>query len=266
MDSRRRRQDRAQRVPGGAPARLLRIGLCWLGLGLSGLAAAEPTMPRAPYVLPQTVRVWQAGGVKVTFIDVREPAEFIAGHLDGAVNVPYSQIERRSAEIAKDHPQVVYCIHSSWRAPYAANALADLGFDNVHVLDGGISAWHAGGQAVVAASASREPAIAPYPEGLSRSLRHPRDRVHDGQRELTLDELSACDGKEGRPAYVALEGVVYDVTNSRLWRAGEHDPSHGQALAGRDLTPVFAEAPHGRENLRRFPVVGRLVPAGGEAR
>lgn len=86
------------------------IGLCCLGLGLSMLAAAEPTMPRAPYVLTQTVREWQARGVKVTFIDVREPAEFEAGHLEGALNIPHTQIERRSDEITKDHPHVVYCI------------------------------------------------------------------------------------------------------------------------------------------------------------
>ncbi len=216
-------------------------------------------MPRAPYVLPQTVREWQASGVKVTFIDVREPEEFAAGHLQGALNIPHSQIEGRAGEVTRDHPHVVYCIHSSWRAPYAANALADIGYGNVHVLDGGISAWHEGGQAVYATSPGREPAVAPYPEGLSRSLRHPRDRSYDERLDLTADELSAYDGKDGRPAYVALEGVVYDVTNSRLWRAGEHDPSHGRAQAGRDLTPVFGKAPHGLENLERFPVVGRLV-------
>ena len=244
----------------------LRNGLLGLGMGLSVLGAAEPTMPRAPYVLPQTVREWQARGLKVTFIDVREPEEFEVGHLEGALNIPHSQIEQRSDEITKDHPHVVYCIHSSWRAPYAANALADLGYENVYVLDGGVSAWHAGGQAVYATTPGQEPKVAPYPEELSRSLPHPRDTIHGKQLELTLDELSSYDGMDGRPAYVALDGIVYDVTNSRLWRAGEHDPAHGEALAGRDLTPIFDKAPHGEDNLKRFPVVGRVVPGDDEPR
>ena len=242
-----------------------RICLPGLALSLAVLVAAEPTMPRAPYVLAQTVREWQESGVKVTFIDVRESKEFDAGHLEGAVNIPHTQIEERSTEIGKDHPYVLYCIHSSWRAPYAANALADLGYENIHILDGGIAAWHAGGQAVYATDPDEEPAVAPYPEGLSISLEHPPDRTPAQQLELTLDELKRFDGLEGRPAYVALQGVVYDVTSSRLWRAGEHDPSDGKALAGRDLTPIFEKAPHGVENLKRFPVVGRIVPGEGAA-
>jgi predicted heme/steroid binding protein/rhodanese-related sulfurtransferase len=197
--------------------------------------------------------------MQVTLIDVRDPSEYAAGHIEGARNIPHSQIEARAAEIARDHPQVFYCIHSSWRAPYAANAFADLGFENVYVLEGGVSAWHAGGQAIYSADPGREPAVAPYPEGLPRVLVHPPDREHDGTLELTAEELSEYDGLDGRPAYVALDGVVYDVTASRLWRGGRHDPSHGAAQAGQDLTKVFAEAPHDRDNLKRFPVVGRLV-------
>ena len=74
-------------------------------------------------------------------------------------------------------------------------------------------------------------------------------------RPFTVEELSAFDGKDGRPAYTAYDGLIYDVTTSKLWPDGEH---YGQ-LAGKDLTGQLAGAPHGKEVLAPFPIVGRLV-------
>lgn len=42
-------------------------------------------------------------------------------------------------------------------------------------------------------------------------------------RELMPDQLAAFDGKEGRPAYIAYKGIIYDITNSRLWKSGRHE-------------------------------------------
>ena len=39
------------------------------------------------------------------------------------------------------------------------------------------------------------------------------------QRTFTIEELAKFDGKNGRPAYVAVNGMVYDVTNNRAWAA-----------------------------------------------
>ena len=77
---------------------------------------------------------------------------------------------------------------------------------------------------------------------------------------LTPAQLAEFDGKDGRPAYVAVDGVIYDVTTSRLWRGGEHDPSHGEAMAGRDLSELLhTKSPHGSEHLKHFPIVGKLI-------
>jgi len=78
------------------------------------------------------------------FVDVRAQEEFVEGHLEGSINIPYNRLEERIAEIKKDELYIFYCIHSSWRAPYAANVLADLAYDNIYVLEGGIAAWNAG--------------------------------------------------------------------------------------------------------------------------
>jgi predicted heme/steroid binding protein len=61
-----------------------------------------------------------------------------------------------------------------------------------------------------------------------------------------------------QPAYVAVNGIIYDLTQSRLWRGGVHDPSKGKAMAGRDLTEVLKDSPHGDSHLKDFPVVGYL--------
>ncbi|HHM24469.1 MAG TPA: cytochrome B5 [Bacteroidetes bacterium] len=75
---------------------------------------------------------------------------------------------------------------------------------------------------------------------------------------FTLEELKQYDGKSGRPAYIACDGKVYDVSGSFLWQNGEHMVTH---MAGRDLSAELAHAPHGADLLERFPTVG-ILPAG----
>ncbi|MFP4487200.1 MAG: cytochrome b5 domain-containing protein, partial [Campylobacterales bacterium] len=72
---------------------------------------------------------------------------------------------------------------------------------------------------------------------------------------MTEEELKKYDGKEGRKAYVAFKGKVYDVTSSSFWKKGEHEGLH---VAGRDLSAQIAGAPHGDEVFKNFKVVGSL--------
>ncbi len=75
-------------------------------------------------------------------------------------------------------------------------------------------------------------------------------------QEFTPEELARYDGREGRPAYIAYGGRVYDVSSSFLWQNGRHQVLHE---AGVDLTDALNQAPHGEDLLERFPVVGMLV-------
>jgi len=75
-------------------------------------------------------------------------------------------------------------------------------------------------------------------------------------RDLTPDQLSHFDGKEGRPAYMAFKGIVYDMTHSRLWKNGSHVTKHH---AGNDLSDALKNAPHGEEKVLAMPQVGMLV-------
>jgi len=75
---------------------------------------------------------------------------------------------------------------------------------------------------------------------------------------MTLAELAGYDGREGRCAYIAVNGTIYDVTSSPRWQNGLHPPDH---QAGQDLTEELTKAPHVRAVVERFPVVGTLEQA-----
>jgi predicted heme/steroid binding protein/uncharacterized membrane protein len=77
-----------------------------------------------------------------------------------------------------------------------------------------------------------------------------------GTRRFSKKELSEFSGEDGRPAYVAFKGKVYDVSNSRLWTGGKHEGRHS---AGDDLTESILSAPHSEEVFVKFQVVGELV-------
>jgi len=80
--------------------------------------------------------------------------------------------------------------------------------------------------------------------------------ILEAERKFTSEELKQYDGKEGRPAYIAFRGKVYDVTDNYLWTDGDHQGEHA---AGKDLTEAMANAPHGEENLERVKLIGVLV-------
>jgi predicted heme/steroid binding protein len=73
-------------------------------------------------------------------------------------------------------------------------------------------------------------------------------------KEFTLEELAKYNGKNAKAAYVADQGIVYDVSNSYLWKNGEHKGHR----AGKDLTEEISTAAHGPVALTGFPVVGTL--------
>lgn len=74
-------------------------------------------------------------------IDVRTPAEFEAGHIPGAVNIPVDEIRRRLGEIPKDKEIVVYC-RVGLRGYLAYRILVQNGFPKVRNLSGGWLTYH----------------------------------------------------------------------------------------------------------------------------
>lgn len=80
-------------------------------------------------------------------LDVREPAEFQAGHIAGAHSIPQGELASRLEEIPRDRALIVVC-QSGSRSLRAARFLKALGFSNVAQLAGGTDAWAASGRPV----------------------------------------------------------------------------------------------------------------------
>jgi predicted heme/steroid binding protein len=75
-------------------------------------------------------------------------------------------------------------------------------------------------------------------------------------KEFTKEELAQFDGQEGRKAYVAIDGEVYDVTPIKPWEGGKH---FAGAHAGADMSEKILESPHGKSVLAKLEHVGKYV-------
>ena len=72
---------------------------------------------------------------------------------------------------------------------------------------------------------------------------------------FTMEEIARYDGKDGQPAYIVVDGVVYDVSNVSQWSSG----SHFGFEPGADVTDALAAAPHGANQLNNAEIVGTVV-------
>lgn len=80
-------------------------------------------------------------------LDVREPNEWQAGHIEGSVHIPMSHLGARQDELPRDRLIVAVC-RSGNRSAVVTNALLNAGYQAEN-LDGGLYAWVADGRSVV---------------------------------------------------------------------------------------------------------------------
>ncbi len=101
-----------------------------------------------PTDLPQVVDVVTVASIKddpdVVLIDVREPAEYAAGHISGGALIPMGEAPQRLDEIPTDKTVITYC-RSGNRSGQVMQFLQQQGYDNVHNMEGGIIAWEQAG-------------------------------------------------------------------------------------------------------------------------
>jgi rhodanese-related sulfurtransferase len=109
-------------------------------------APADAAKPISQEALKSRVAEKEPG---LVVLDVRTPAEFAAGHVPGARNVPHDEIPARLAELSslKDQQVVLYC-RSGRRTAIAAETLRGAGFDKLLHLEGDWLAWEAAKQPV----------------------------------------------------------------------------------------------------------------------
>jgi len=154
---------------------------------------------------PADVREQIANGAVV--VDVREIEEWGTGHLPGAVHVPRSYLETRIEGVAPDRGAhvILYCASGNRSAYGARTLMADLGYENVESMAGGITLWKDRGYEVV----TPRSLTAEQRDRYSRHLLLPEVGPEGQQKLLDARVLLLGAGGLGSPAalYLAAAGV-----------------------------------------------------------
>ena len=122
-----------------------------IGIALvSGGALLFPNLQRRGSTLSLLQATQRINQGRTTILDVREPAEFAAGHMRDSKNIPLGELANRIGELekSKTKPVIVVC-QTGTRSAKAEAQLKKAGFAEVSCLDGGIAAWQAQGLPVV---------------------------------------------------------------------------------------------------------------------
>ncbi len=110
-----------------------------LALVVAGQAMAAGPAAIEPKALVERI-AWADPGLVV--LDVRTAAEYAEGHVPGAINIPYTELAARIAELdaARDKDIVVYC-RTGVRAEEALGVLGKSGFKRLVHLKGDYTRW-----------------------------------------------------------------------------------------------------------------------------
>lgn len=130
----------------------MRLAAKTVGIGLLFLLCAPAfaeagSESEAPSIAPSELVARQEAGTPPVVIDVRTAEEFAAGHIPGALNIPFDQVANRISEVDAPNGVALYCMVGP-RARKGEAALLAAGYASVLHLDGGLAAWQAEGYPV----------------------------------------------------------------------------------------------------------------------
>jgi len=80
------------------------------------------------------------------------------------------------------------------------------------------------------------------------------EAVVEEEMVLSMDELKKFDGKDDNKAYIAVDGIIYDVSDVPQWIGG----MHRGFTAGMDVTDEVNKSPHGVSKLKGIKIVGKI--------
>lgn len=106
--------------------------------------------PEAPSIAPAELAARRADGTAPVVIDVRTPEEFGAGHIPGALNIPFDRVAEEITEVDAPHGVALYCMVGP-RARKGEAALLGAGYTSVLHIEGGLAGWQAAGLPVESA-------------------------------------------------------------------------------------------------------------------
>ena len=111
-----------------------------------GMLVAAPMLAdsSAPIIEPADLQARLESDTAPTVIDVRSAEEYAAGHIPGALNIPFDQVAARISTVAAPHGVALYCMVGP-RARKGEAALLASGYEQVLHLEGGLHAWMASG-------------------------------------------------------------------------------------------------------------------------
>ncbi len=115
------------------------------------VAACGSTSSTAAGGLPPEVDVATAASMQADgafVLDVREPDEWVAGHIEGATLIPLGELASRTGEVPADMEVVVVC-RSGNRSAQGRDILLDAGYSDVTSMAGGMNDWISAGQPYV---------------------------------------------------------------------------------------------------------------------
>lgn len=110
------------------------------------LAIVNDAKTRVAELDVQDIKRRVDAGETFTLVDVREESEYAAGHIPGAVHLGKGVIERDIEKVIPD-PETVLVLYcgGGFRSALAADAIGQMGYENVISMDGGWSGWKAAG-------------------------------------------------------------------------------------------------------------------------
>ena len=106
--------------------------------------------PQAPSIAPAELAARRAEGTAPVVIDVRTAEEYAAGHIPGALNIPFDRVVEQIADVDAPHGVALYCMVGP-RARKGEAALLGAGYPSVLHIEGGLAAWQAAGLPVESA-------------------------------------------------------------------------------------------------------------------
>ena len=113
---------------------------------VSGAALLVPAIQRRGAKLSQLQVTQLINQGKSLILDVRSAEEFATGHLQNAKHIPLPELSTRLKELEKSKTATIITIcERGTRAASAASLLKKAGFEQVFILDGGVSAWKSQG-------------------------------------------------------------------------------------------------------------------------